>query len=240
MDDVSIKPVQRTCNASKLRTLLGLLFVMLLSAQLHGQIRISEIVSSSSKGLLDENGNTPDWIELENNGLSAVNLNGFSLSDDIKEPHKWIFSDYLMQPGEHLVVFASGKDRQKKLLEETPPFEASDWPSLTTWLKADEAQTEPEDENRRVKAWSNKLPNTWHLQAPSGNSQPYLRPDALNGHAVVHFDQAEQELRVANIPSHQFARMDAMTLLIVQRYSAPRHNGASIRFTTNQGDGFNR
>jgi hypothetical protein len=239
MVGASTKTVQSTLYAIRLKTLLGLHLVMLLSLQLHGQIQISEIVSSSSQSLLDENGDTPDWIELANVGLSPVNLNGFSLSDDINQTQKWVMSHYEMQPGEHLVLFASGKDRQLNLPSEPPPFEASDWPSLTTWLRAQDAQTEPGDESRQVKAWRNNLPDTWILKAASESSRPFLSPGTLNGHAVVHFDQAEQALRVADIPSHQFASNDAMTLLIVQRYTAPRHNGASIRFTTNQGDGFN-
>jgi hypothetical protein len=235
MDEASIKSNQRARNANRLGTLL----VMLLTVQLQGQIQISEIVSSSSKGLLDENGDTPDWIELTNEGTSPVNLNGYSLSDNLNQPRKWVLNHYELQPGERLVIFASGKDRQLTLPSKTPLLEASDWSSLTTWFRADDAQIEFEDENSRVKEWSNKLPNSYNLQAPSENSQPYLWPDTLNGHAVVHFDQPEQELRAADIPSHQFASENAMTLLIVQRYSAPHHSGASIRFTSQQGDGFN-
>lgn len=111
MDEASIKSNQRARNANRLGTLL----VMLLTVQLQGQIQISEIVSSSSKGLLDENGDTPDWIELTNEGTSPVNLNGYSLSDNLNQPRKWVLNHYELQPGERLVIFASGKDRQLTL-----------------------------------------------------------------------------------------------------------------------------
>ena len=58
-------------------------------------------------------GDTPDWIEFYNSGTSAVNLNGYGLSDKKDDPFQWIFPDFSVNPGEYLLVFASGKDRRE-------------------------------------------------------------------------------------------------------------------------------
>lgn len=71
---------------------------------------INEIVSSNSV-YLDEDNETPDWIELFNNSENTINLNNYSLSDDLNNPRKWIFPDISIGPNEFLVIFASGKDR---------------------------------------------------------------------------------------------------------------------------------
>jgi hypothetical protein len=77
-------------------------------------VRLSEFLSSSSGagGLADEDGEGTDWIELENRGTHAVNLRGWSLTDDPNEPGKWTLPDVVLPPAQWLVVFASGKDRK--------------------------------------------------------------------------------------------------------------------------------
>lgn len=77
-----------------------------------GDLVITEINASNQNGLLDEDGEAHDWIEIHNRGVVAANLNGWSLSDDDELPGQWIFPDKILQPGEYLVVFASGKDRK--------------------------------------------------------------------------------------------------------------------------------
>lgn len=76
-------------------------------------VRINETMSSNSGVIADSDGDYPDWIEFFNSGASAVNLNGFGLSDNKDEPFKWIFPDYSVKPGEYLLVFASDKDRRE-------------------------------------------------------------------------------------------------------------------------------
>ncbi|HAH24794.1 MAG TPA: hypothetical protein DCL77_13745 [Prolixibacteraceae bacterium] len=74
--------------------------------------RINEVMSSNGGVITDMDGDTSDWIELFNSGTTAVNLNGFGLSDKKDQPFEWIFPDYKVSPGEYLLVFASGKDRR--------------------------------------------------------------------------------------------------------------------------------
>ena len=69
---------------------------------------ISEFVASNSSGLLDDNGRTTDWIEIFNSG-PAINLAGYSLTDDASNPSKFVFSNQFLFTDEYLVVFA-GED----------------------------------------------------------------------------------------------------------------------------------
>ena len=76
-----------------------------------GSVLINEFVSSNDGGLLDEDGDAEDWIELYNPSDVAQSLDGWSLTDNADLPAKWIFPDVTMEAGSFLIVFASGKDR---------------------------------------------------------------------------------------------------------------------------------
>lgn len=70
---------------------------------------ISEFVASNDSSLEDGFGASPDWIELHNAGDTAVDLIGYRLTDDFADPERWTFdSSTILDPGEYLVVFASG------------------------------------------------------------------------------------------------------------------------------------
>ncbi|MDW7740330.1 MAG: lamin tail domain-containing protein, partial [Bacillota bacterium] len=72
---------------------------------------ISEAMAENVTTIADEDGEYSDWIEIYNPGDFAVNLNGFGLSDSADEPYRWKFPEVTIEPGEYLLVFASGKDR---------------------------------------------------------------------------------------------------------------------------------
>lgn len=76
-----------------------------------GDVIINEFVAANRSGLLDEDGEAEDWIELYNRGSTAVNLLGWSLTDDPDALDKWMFPSTTLNPGEYLVLFASQKDR---------------------------------------------------------------------------------------------------------------------------------
>jgi hypothetical protein len=79
-----------------------------------GDVIINEFLASnvSTNGLRDEDGELQDWIELYNRGVSAVNLNGWSLTVDATQPDMWLLPAVTLPPDEYLIVFASGKDRR--------------------------------------------------------------------------------------------------------------------------------
>lgn len=60
---------------------------------------------------VDLDGDYPDWMEIKNNEATAVNLNGWQLSDDPANLAKWTFANTQIPAGGYLVVFASGKNR---------------------------------------------------------------------------------------------------------------------------------
>jgi hypothetical protein len=80
-------------------------------APIHGAIHVHEFLASNADGLLDEDGDASDWIELFNGGATPVNLVGWFLTDDVADLTRWTFPSTLLGAGERIVVFASGKDR---------------------------------------------------------------------------------------------------------------------------------
>ncbi len=71
---------------------------------------ISELMEKNRAVLRDEDGDFSDWIELHNVSGKAVSLSGWRISDKSGEPG-WTFPDVTIEPGEYLLVFASGKDK---------------------------------------------------------------------------------------------------------------------------------
>lgn len=77
---------------------------------------ISEFLASNAGGLADEDGDTPDWIEIHNPGPANADLTGWFLTDSEASPKRWRFPVATsLAPGARLVVFASGKDRTNSL-----------------------------------------------------------------------------------------------------------------------------
>jgi hypothetical protein len=74
-------------------------------------VRINEFMVANRSSLEDEDGDLSDWIELFNEGSEPVDLSGYWLSDKKDNPYKWRFPKVFIEPGEYLVIFASGKNR---------------------------------------------------------------------------------------------------------------------------------
>src|SRR3954471_25025349 len=92
----------------------GLWSLTLNSNAVSGTVVINEFLTAnvSTNGLRDEDGQYSDWIELYNRGSTAVNLSGWSLTDNPDVPGQWTFPATNIGPGQYLIVFASGKDRR--------------------------------------------------------------------------------------------------------------------------------
>ncbi|MBN1818400.1 MAG: lamin tail domain-containing protein [Sedimentisphaerales bacterium] len=86
-----------------------------------GPVIINEFLTSNgsrapvdpAKGeLLDEDGDSSDWIEIYNVSNETLDLGGWSLTDKAAQPDKWQFPDGTILEGySYLVVFASEKNR---------------------------------------------------------------------------------------------------------------------------------
>ncbi len=50
----------------------------------------------------------PDWAELVNAGNESVNLKGYAVSNSVNNPAKWVFPDVSIEPGERLLLYATG------------------------------------------------------------------------------------------------------------------------------------
>lgn len=75
-------------------------------------VMITEFVAVGNGSLRDEDGDTPDWIEIYNPTDAAVELAGYALTDDVGSLAKWVFPNVVLGADEYLVVFASDKDRR--------------------------------------------------------------------------------------------------------------------------------
>lgn len=73
---------------------------------------ITEFLAKNQAGLTDEDGATSDWIEIHNPDIAPFDLTGYHLTDTKTNTKRWAFPDgTTLQPGEYMVVFASGKNR---------------------------------------------------------------------------------------------------------------------------------
>ncbi len=81
-------------------------------SQASADVRINEVMASNGSIIADEDGDFEDWIELINTGENQIDLSGWGLSDNPGNPFKWVFpGGVFMEPGDFLLVWTSGKDR---------------------------------------------------------------------------------------------------------------------------------
>lgn len=91
----------------------------------NGPVRINEIMSSNGGSLMDENGETPDWIEIANISNSPVNLSGYKLAKSANAGNVFTFPDQALQPGECIIVIADSRSREMAGQEYHAPFRLS-------------------------------------------------------------------------------------------------------------------
>ena len=89
----------------------------LVAPRLDGGVVINEILTSNRFANFDEYGTSPDWVELVNNGPEPVDIGGFWISDDPQLRRKWQLPPVSIAPGEHRLVWCSGRSTT------TPPPE---------------------------------------------------------------------------------------------------------------------
>lgn len=90
--------------------------VSLLNAQ---SVLINELLPRNGNNFADEDGDWSDWIEIFNPTSTSVDLTGYGITDNSKDPFKWIFPSKILQAGEHMILFASDKDRRNLLYWQT-------------------------------------------------------------------------------------------------------------------------
>ncbi len=98
------------CIPAPLRTI-ALFACLIYPFSGYATVLLNETMASNGRTIADDDGDYEDWIELYNAGADAISLAGWGLSDDRDRPFRWVFPDIVIPPGEHLLVWASGKDR---------------------------------------------------------------------------------------------------------------------------------
>jgi hypothetical protein len=87
------------------------LILFLISSNVFCQdIRINEVVASNSI-IYDEDGDTPDWIELYNYGSTPISLINWSFSDVYENDNPWTFPNITLAEDEYMLIWASNKNR---------------------------------------------------------------------------------------------------------------------------------
>ncbi len=76
-----------------------------------GIVLINEMMASNDTTLVDEDGDSSDWIEIRNTSADPVSLEHWYLTDDASQLQQWEFPSVTLPGDGFLVVFASGKDR---------------------------------------------------------------------------------------------------------------------------------
>jgi len=98
---------------------------------------ITELAASGLAGILDEDGDQVDWIEITNSGTQPVALVNWCLTDNFRNLARWRFPNINLAPGQRLVIFASGKDRRDPTRELHTNFKLNDHGEYLALVKAD-------------------------------------------------------------------------------------------------------
>ena len=86
---------------------------------------INEFMAINNLTLADEDGAFSDWLEIYNPTRAPVDLDGWYLTDDAANLNRWQIPAVDLDPGEYLLVFASGKNRSDPSAELHANFQLS-------------------------------------------------------------------------------------------------------------------
>ena len=75
-----------------------------------GKLYITSILTKNDSLKTDNNGEYSDYIELYNGYHYQINLKNYHLSDNEYDTNKWKFPDIVINPKEHLIIYATGND----------------------------------------------------------------------------------------------------------------------------------
>jgi hypothetical protein len=72
---------------------------------------INEFLASNTEGIVDQDGDRNDWIELKNTDAAPLDITGWHLTDESGNLAKWTLPATVLAPGAKLTIFASDKNR---------------------------------------------------------------------------------------------------------------------------------
>lgn len=76
------------------------------------ELKITELMAGNSATIVDNYGETDDWIEIRNLGTQPVNLEGLYLSDNLLNPSKFGLPNKVLEPGEYYIIWADDEKYQ--------------------------------------------------------------------------------------------------------------------------------
>lgn len=94
----------------KKKMLFGLFFFLLSVSCAHADVLISEVCASNSCIFYAEDGSTPDWVELYNDGDQTVLLDGWALGDSLNGKKQKALDGLQIAAGQRLVVALNETD----------------------------------------------------------------------------------------------------------------------------------
>ena len=96
-------------------------------SEIHGDgpIRLNEIMSANGGVLVDDNGQTPDWVEVANISARPVSLQGYVLAKNAKAGNVFVFPDLVLEAGQCIVVYADSTLQDEGSGELHAPFRLS-------------------------------------------------------------------------------------------------------------------
>lgn len=106
------KAIFAVLNTTPMKFKLIAIFFFLQLATHAQSLFINEALTLNTFSVTDEDNDYNDWIEIYNNGTSAVQLQGMALSNDSLNLMKWTFPNQVLDAKSFLLVFASGKNRK--------------------------------------------------------------------------------------------------------------------------------
>jgi len=90
-----------------------------------GPVRINELMSSNRHTLVLDNDVSPDWIEIANIGNHAVNLKGYTLSQNQDDTRVFTFPELTLEAGEFVLVYADSRLREEAGADFHAPYRLS-------------------------------------------------------------------------------------------------------------------
>tara|TARA_B110000495_G_C23038652_1_gene621506 strand:- start:93 stop:4718 length:4626 start_codon:yes stop_codon:yes gene_type:complete len=78
---------------------------------------ITEFLAANNSGLIDEDEDSSDWIEIHNTSQEPISLEGWHLTDERDNLAKWQFPNITVESLGYVLVFASGKNRSNPKTE---------------------------------------------------------------------------------------------------------------------------
>ena len=96
-------------------------------SEIHGDgpIRLNEIMSANGGVLVDDSGQTPDWVEVANISSRPVSLRGYVLAKNARAGNVFVFPDLVLEAGQCLVVYADSTLQDEGGGELHAPFRLS-------------------------------------------------------------------------------------------------------------------